>query len=424
MPGPDNDGGTYFNAEDAEETCNNANYAWDGPESDSGSDGRAYGENGRDQGAVNSEPPSNFTLIDPTSLDGTPVPERRWIVRDWLPDGHVTLDYGDGGVGKTLLAQQLMTSCATGRAWCGLAVEQCRAVGLFCEDDEAELHRRQDAICLAYGLGFSDLADMRWASGIGADNLLVIFDLGGRARPTRRFAVLKEAALDFRARLVVIDTAADVYGGNENDRSQVRQFIGTVLNGLAQAIGGAVLLNAHPSRAGLSANGDMDGGSTSWSNSARSRWSLARPVAENGDTPDANARLLTRRKANYATTGDTIALRWQRGVLVPAREDGTWLDVTTSAAKCDDVFLQLLARCDAVNMPVQQSKHASNYAPAIFAKRPDREGFTKRDFEQAMNRLLAGGRLKLTNYGRNGDERRRLAATTNGTPGSDQEFRL
>ncbi len=90
--------------------------------------------------------PAGFSPIDPTTWHGVAVPEREWIVQDWLPVGHVTLLYGDGGVGKTLLAQQLMTSCATGSPWCGLAVQKCRVFGMFCEDDADELHRRQAAI--------------------------------------------------------------------------------------------------------------------------------------------------------------------------------------------------------------------------------------------------------------------------------------
>jgi RecA-family ATPase len=47
------------------------------------------------------------------------------------------------------------------------------------------------------------------------------------------------------ARLVPLDTAADLFGGNENDRSQVRRFIG-LLNYLAIEIDGAVLLTNIP----------------------------------------------------------------------------------------------------------------------------------------------------------------------------------
>ena len=76
-------------------------------------------------------------VVDPTTLDGVEIPERRWIVQDWLPVGYATLLYGDGGTGKTLLAQQLLTACAVGGSWLGMTAEKCKTYAFFCEDDEA-----------------------------------------------------------------------------------------------------------------------------------------------------------------------------------------------------------------------------------------------------------------------------------------------
>jgi RecA-family ATPase len=346
---------------------------------------------------------------NPADLHGQPVPERRWIVQDWLPCGHVTLNYGDGGTGKTLLAQQLMTSTATALPWCGLGVQPCRSYGFFAEDDEGELHRRQLAICEAYGVSLADLGEMRWHSGVGRDNLLVVFDGYGVAQPTPLFEHIKKEAKKFEAELVVIDTAADTFGGNENNRGEVRQFIGRILNDLAQHIGGAVLLNAHPSRSGLSATGDMDGGSTGWSNSARSRWSLSRPTADADEQADSDARILTRRKANYATIGDSIRLRWDRGALVPLAPTYNRFTAASEADHAERTFLALLDRCNASNLPVSTSKNAGNFAPKMFSKRPDAEGLTAKDFDAAMSRLFTNGAITMVNYGRKGDERRRIA---------------
>ena len=62
--------------------------------------------------------------VSPAALHGKPVPERKWIVPDWVPYGVVTGLYGDGGLGKTLLAQQLQTSTALGRRWLGLPTDK------------------------------------------------------------------------------------------------------------------------------------------------------------------------------------------------------------------------------------------------------------------------------------------------------------
>jgi RecA-family ATPase len=346
------------------------------------------------------EEPEPMRIIDPCSLQGLIVPERQWIVQDWMPVGYTTALYGDGGTGKTLLAQQLMTSCATGRAWLGLAANRCKVFALFCEDDEDELHRRQDAINHQYGIDFSDLGDMRWVSGVGADNLLVTFGSDGIGGRTDRFDELTKAAMDFGAKLVIIDTAADTFGGNENDRSQVRQYVGAGLNKLAREIGGAVLLNAHPSRSGMSATGDMDGGSTGWSNTVRSRWSLARP--KDDDTPDDTPeRILTRRKANYAEKGVEIKMRWQRGALVPVQGEGI-VTPTINRAQAEAVFLDLLDEQHRQGRHVSASRNAGNYAPKAFSKAPGRHGHTRKDFEQAMESLFASGTIVVGEYGRPG----------------------
>ena len=87
-------------------------------------------------GANQTAPAPLLAIIRPTSLAGLALPDRRWIVRDWLPYGVVTGLYGDGGLGKSLLSQQLQTSTALGKPWLALAVEQVVSLGIYCEDFE------------------------------------------------------------------------------------------------------------------------------------------------------------------------------------------------------------------------------------------------------------------------------------------------
>jgi RecA-family ATPase len=350
-----------------------------------------------------------LTVIDPTSLFGIPVPERRWLVHGWLPVGHTTIDYGDGGVGKTLLAQQLLTSCAAGVPWCGLAVEQCRVFGMFCEDDPDELHRRQDAINGFHGLNFGDLNAARWVSGVGSDNVLADFDYEGNMQLTERYHDIMREAKAFRARLVILDTAADLFGGNENDRKQVRRFIGQALNSIAREIDGAVLLNAHPSRTGMAAGGSGDGGSTAWSNTARSRWSLTRPDESDSGDVDPHERILTKRKSNYSSVGDTIRLRWQDGVL--AAPDAVTSRFTRASRRdeCEALFMTMLDRSDAQGRQLSHSRNAGNFAPLVFSKAPDRQDFKKRDFEAAMEALFASKVIEVRSYGKPSDNTRKIA---------------
>jgi hypothetical protein len=156
--------------------------------------------------------PGNLRLLDFTVWQGRAIPERQWIVDGWVPKGHVTSLYGDGGAGKSLLARQLMTPCAIGRSWLGLRTTPCRAFGMFAEDDEDELVRRQAAVNAHYGIDFRDLCNLRAMSRVGEDALLITFGRSGEPILTDFLAQLLDAALGFGAQLMVIDTAADGAG--------------------------------------------------------------------------------------------------------------------------------------------------------------------------------------------------------------------
>lgn len=252
-----------------------------------------------------------LALLDPRAWI-TPAPPRQWIVPDWIPRATVTALYGDGGVGKSLLAQQLLTCTALGEPWLGLEVAKGRALGIFCEDDAAELQRRQEAINHALGTAMADLGDLRLMSRLGDDNVLMDFTGSDTGVLTDFFNDLDATMAKFRPALAALDTAADLFGGNENVRPQVRRFVGACLGRLALRHDCAVLLLAHPSSAGL-ANGSGTGGSTAWNNTVRSRLYLDRQKAEGGEPADPDARLLSRMKANYAPADARIDLRWQRG---------------------------------------------------------------------------------------------------------------
>lgn len=341
------------------------------------------------------EAPQKLVPMYLPALHLAPVPERRWIVPDWLPVRQVTLNYADGGVGKTLLAMQLMAATALSKPWCGLSVEPCPSVGMFSEDDETELHIRMEAIRKHYGVDFTEMGDAHPIDATGADNILAHFD-GNHMMPTARFRMLRELALDVGARLVVIDTAATTFGGNENDRSQVTQYVGSLLTKLAQDIDGAVLLNAHPSVSGIS-NGDLRSGSTGWNNSARSRWAMTRPDGEDGKPQlDSSERVLTRRKSNAAAAGETLALAWQSGVFVP-KNGGDGVSVASRKEAAEEAFLVALR---ASPRPASSDIKTSNYAPRMFHMTPYAADFRVGELTEAMRNLLSRGRIVIAEYKR------------------------
>jgi len=105
----------------------------------------------------------------------------------------------------------------------------------------------------------------------------------GKITPTPLYAKLTEAARDIKPKCIAIDTSADVFGGNEIDRTQVRGFI-NLLRKLAIVADGVVLL-AHHSLTGIN-SGYGFSGSTAWHNSVRARLFLKTRKPANDDDGD------------------------------------------------------------------------------------------------------------------------------------------
>ena len=328
-------------------------------------------------------------------LDGLPVPEREWLVPDLIPARNVTLLYGDGGTGKSLLALQLAVAVALGRPWMGRPVQGGRAIFPSAEDEEAELHRRLVDIAGHEGVSLSDMRKLTIRSLAGEDAMLA--RLAGTTGPLAASDLYREvdALLEAeRPALLVLDTLADMFPGNENDKAQARQFVG-LLKRLAIRHNCAVVMLAHPSLSGM-ASGSGTSGNVAWSGSARSRLYLER-VASDGYETDPDARVLRTMKANYGAKGGEITMRWRAGVFVAdAAPDG--LDRMATGAKAERVFLTLLRTFTEQGRPVN-SAGGVHYAPKVFAEHPDAEGVSKRAFRTAMEVLLSEGKIAVKQDG-------------------------
>lgn len=267
----------------------------------------------------------DYRFIDSTSItdrdlvfsplkhwaDDKEPPRIEWIVDGCFMPGTVTLLSSDGGLGKSLLMQQLCTAAATGRNWLGLPTRRVKSFAFFCEDDRDELWRRQARINRHYGCSMGDLEDVLYQAPVGRSNIICNFN-GWDAvpEPTPLFQSIARISQRHGAQLIIIDTVSDVFGGNEIAKDQVRAFI-TMLRRLAIACAACIILTAHVSNEGL-ASGSGLSGSRAWSNSVRSRlWLTEKQKDAGGDI-----RYLRTMKANYGKRGEPLKLRWKDGVFV------------------------------------------------------------------------------------------------------------
>lgn len=336
----------------------------------------------------------DFDFVNWHALAGKTPPSREWVIEPWLPRKTVTLLVGAGGVGKSLLAQQLCTSIAGNIDWMG-KVRRGAAIGLFCEDDHDELWRRQADICESMG---TDMASLdRWLKiegRAGRFNTLTYFGDHGVIEDSPMLASLREQLADYELeglQLLVLDNVAQMFNGGdggENDRAKVTAFCNH-LTGLAIDHNMAVLLLAHPAKA---ADSEFSG-STAWENAVRSRLWLRR------ESDDPNSRvILTRRKANYASRGGDVPLVWADGAF--RRTDGkrSMTEILAELSReqhVQDAILHALQWMEERKLTASHKKQAGNYLPREMKKRGLADGYSTAELTEAMDKLIGNKRIEV-----------------------------
>lgn len=335
------------------------------------------------------------------------MPRREWIVDGMIPAHTVTLLTGDGAAGKTTLVLQLAAARSLARDWIGTVPSAGRTLVLSAEDDADELHRRMDAIRAHYDATWSGLADIRLIDLVGSGAVLGEVLRNGTIAATPLHNAVCDLVGDFKPDLVVIDALADSFAGDENNRSQARQFVGLLKQPMA-GYRAAVLLLAHPSLSGMSSGSGLSG-STAWSNSVRSRLYFEAAKASDGTEPDPAVRTLSVRKTNYAAAGGVLTVRWQDGAYVPVT-GATALDRMALERRAEETFIALLRRFTAQGQSVG-AVSGTSYAPSHFAKHQDAAGLSSQHFASAMQRLLDGGTIRIETFGPPSRQRSRLVMT-------------
>ena len=236
------------------------------------------------------------------------APDRKWLIKDWLPLGRIGLLTGEGEKGKSLLALQLAAKMAAGGGlWLrrGVkvtmpAVSEGVAVIANWEDEADEARRRLNWIenadraddqttPLAKRVGESlRYLEMAQAGPVWtADGLSLI----GRQ--------LRDYCEEHDARLLVLDPLINAYGTSENANEEAAHFMAD-WGGWAQEANCTVLLCHHPPKADRKdrQEGADHGfrGASAFSAEARFYWQLTDQKEKDGPA----ITVLRRRKGNYA----------------------------------------------------------------------------------------------------------------------------
>ncbi len=254
----------------------------------------------------------------PAALDltllATREPHPPKTIMPGLPCGYVTQTFAHGGTGKSQIELMRAVCIAAGVWFCGLPVERRKVLFLSCEDRADILHWRLTRICAHLGIemasldGWLDILDL-----VGHNSILFAPDPRTGHALTAAYGILDSRMKEYGTEVLVLDGITDVFGGNENARTEVKGFVNNLL-ALIPPDTGAVLLIGHINKASVTSGATTEGysGSTAWHNSARARWFLyPETCQEEGERASHTGKLIMElQKANHGEVGTQIAFQW------------------------------------------------------------------------------------------------------------------
>ena len=232
--------------------------------------------------------------LKPIPWNEIQVPDsREWLIQKWLPANTVTMFTGQGGVGKSWLVLQIacqIASHAAGMAWgdqsyqtpqvseSNDSIEQTPQHIVFAtyEDEPGEIKRRLNALSSSFEWIEKErnviqqhlhIVDMRGIGSIWGPGLDKHISVTGEL--LRSGEALRSVCEGLNASLLVLDPLSGAFGGNENDRTAVYDFVSN-FRGWGDAAKCAMLVIGHlPKTQGVDFSG-----STAWEASARAMWLL------------------------------------------------------------------------------------------------------------------------------------------------------
>ena len=283
------------------------------------------------------------------------VTPREWFIDKWLPANTVTMFTGEGGAGKSWLTLQAVCQICCGFRDAYLDPEFKRVADVTAlrdvvfatyEDEPEEIKRRLQA--LANAMPWIDdslttiyrhlhIVDLRgvgsvWGPGVGKhiQNTGDLLSAGEE---------LREICEDKKARLLVLDPLSGAFGGNENDRTAVYDFVSDFRKWGDEAQCATLLIGHLPK----SAEGKIAGfsGNTAWQASARSMWMLSKRAFKEKDKEEKHHWALEHTKSNYAAP--------QREILLSKHKQGWWSKAQDEQDAQDafDAYQQGISHSDA-----------------------------------------------------------------------------
>lgn len=218
--------------------------------------------------------------------------ELKYRVKDILPDGVVSLIYGDGGNGKTTLALDLAVGVATGGAFLGKATTQGRVLFVDFEQGGQAHHRNLVKACKGRAVDVEDIGD----------NLLYIAPGDDDDAPPSMSAVLPLLMQDKdNFDLIIIDSIGAALEGDQEAASDICKFFQQL-----RRLGTVLVIDHQPkTNSGDKASDKKPFGSVYKVNLSRNVWHLN--ATSDRETMTLNG-VLTHKKSNFSALQEAVGV--------------------------------------------------------------------------------------------------------------------
>jgi hypothetical protein len=210
----------------------------------------------------------------------------------------------------------------------------------------------------------------------------------GKPIRTSMLKELREQIGDYRADVAMLDNLSCLFGGNENDRHHVREFI-SALSWAGLPTHAAMLLIGHVSKP----KGSEYSGSTAWENAVRARLYFGdKPPNQLEETDDESSptdkRWLYKRKVNYSSR-DVCEMVWDDGtytIIVQPTEGGLIDSINKGNARA--VVTTAIGQLAAMGVFGSDSAPSPYYLPKLIIQYNFNEGLSRRELANATHQLM------------------------------------
>lgn len=259
-------------------------------------------------GGLTAEDEARFPVRGSVELRESEPEPRRSLIEGFMAHGkYLTLLYGRGGGGKSLLGWQMLRELMRGKTFLGKtpgsACKDLRPLLLSLEEPKEDVHFRywkQTGRIDPDGDG----ADPFWCNLRGINPHFCTAGKNGIEKGDW-FDSLVRIIRAGRFNLLLIDSLSRIFPGNENDRAAVTAF-GRLMDRLTEATGCHIILLAHTNKAGVFS------GSSAWEAICRQMFVV---TSENLD--GVMVYTLTAEKTNEGPRGEFVRYRFDDWYFVP-----------------------------------------------------------------------------------------------------------